>query len=48
MLPWAKIKNVRGDNAHDEALIGIYTLIPPRRLEYRIMKLTTSEEGLPQ
>jgi hypothetical protein len=46
MLPWAKIKKIKPENAHDDALIGLYTLIPPRRLEYRIMKLTTSEEGL--
>jgi len=45
-LPWAKIKKIKPDNVHDEALIGLYTLLPPRRLEYRIMKLTTSEEDL--
>ena len=45
-LPWVKIKKIKPENVHDEALIGLYTLIPPRRLEYRIMKLTTSKEGL--
>ena len=46
ILRWSTIMKIKTTNAHDAALVGIYTLIPPRRLDFRIMKITSSDDGL--
>ena len=46
MLSWAKIKQIKPTTTHDKALVGVYVDIPPRRLDYRIMKLTTTSDDL--
>ena len=46
MLSWAKIKQIKPTTSHDKALVGVYVDIPPRRLDYRIMKLTSTSDEL--
>ena len=46
MLSWAKIRQIKPTNPHDLALVGVYVDFPPRRLDYRIMKLTTTPDDL--
>ena len=33
ILPWAQIKKIKPTNNFEKALIGIYTLLPPRRVQ---------------
>jgi len=46
MIPWKDIKKIQPKNIRDAALIGIYTLIPPRRLDYRVLRITDHDTGL--
>jgi integrase len=47
MLPWPQILKIKPDNAHDSALVGVYTLIPPRRAaDFGLMRLATEAEEL--
>jgi integrase len=46
MVPWKEIKKIQPKDVRDAALIGIYTLIPPRRLDYRLMRITDHDTGL--
>ena len=46
MLSWPKIKQIKPTTSHDKAIVGVYVDIPPRRLDYRIMKLTTTSDDL--
>ena len=46
MLSWPKIKQIKPTTSHDKALVGVYVDMPPRRLDYRIMKLTTTPDDL--
>ena len=48
MLPWSEILEKTSDvkKLEDKALISIYTLIPPRRVDdYRLMKLFIKKKG---
>jgi len=46
MIPWKEIKKIQPKDVRDAALIGIYTLIPPRRLDYRVLRITDHDTGL--
>jgi hypothetical protein len=47
MLPWTQILKIKPDNSHDSALVGVYTLIPPRRAaDFGLMRLATETEEL--
>ena len=46
MLSWSKIKQIKPTTSHDKALVGVYVDMPPRRLDFRIMKLTTTPDDL--
>jgi hypothetical protein len=47
MLPWTAILKIKPDNAHDAALVGVYTLIPPRRAkDFSLMRIATESEEL--
>lgn len=48
MLPWSQILEKTKDiqNLEDRALVSIYTLIPPRRIDdYRLLKIFTRKKG---
>jgi hypothetical protein len=47
ILPWSEIKQIKGDNEYERALIGVYVLTEPRRAkDYGLMKLATPTEEL--
>jgi hypothetical protein len=47
MLPWNQILKVKPDNAKDAALVGVYTLIQPRRAaDFGLMRVATETEEL--
>jgi hypothetical protein len=48
MIPWTEIKSLTSNitNPEDSALVGVYTLIPPRRVDdYRLMKVFIKKKG---
>jgi hypothetical protein len=47
ILPWSEIKQIKGDNEYERALIGVYVLTPPRRAkDFGLMRLATPTEEL--
>lgn len=47
MLPWTQIFKIKALTDHNSALVGVYTLIPPRRSkDFGVMRLATETEEL--
>ena len=46
ILPWSQISKLKPNDIYDTALIGVYVDIPPRRLDYGLMKISNTDKNL--